>query len=92
MRQFPNPTDLPPTNVSVYLSMGHFEHTYNEILTMTNDDNDFTSLSDPSVANPSSPPTKKHKKDKKVASISRPNNNNNFLHYSPDSLPCSMVN
>ena len=63
MWQFPNPTDLPPTNVSIYLAMDHFEHTLNEILTMTNDENDFTSLSDPSVANPSSPPTKKHKKD-----------------------------
>ena len=53
MRQFPNPTDLPPTDVGVYLTMDHFEHTVNEILTMTNDNNDLTSLSDPSIANSS---------------------------------------
>ena len=63
MRQFPNPMDLPPTNVGIYLTMDHFENTLNEILTTTNDDNDLTSLSDPSVANNSSPLTKKHKKD-----------------------------
>ena len=40
MWQFPNPTDLPPTDVGVYLSMDYFEHTVHEILTMTNDDND----------------------------------------------------
>ena len=62
MRQFPNPTDLHPTDVGIYLAMDHFEHTLNEILTTTNDDNDFTSLPDPSIANPSSPPPKKHKK------------------------------
>ena len=63
MRQFPNPTDLPPTDVGVYLAMDHYEHTLNEILTTNNDDNELTPLSDHSVANISSPPTKKHKKD-----------------------------
>ena len=63
MRQFPNSTDLPPTYVGSYFSMDYFEHTVHEIRTTTNDDNDLTSLSDPSVAIPSSPPTKKHKKD-----------------------------
>ena len=59
--------------------MDYFKNTITEILTMTNDDNDFTSLSDPSIANSSSappnspaaapdpsstlPPTKKHKKN-----------------------------
>ena len=59
MWQFPNSTDLPPTNVGVYFSMDCVEHTVHEILTTTNDDNDLTSLSDPSIAIPSSPPTKK---------------------------------
>ena len=63
MWQFPNPTDLPPTDVGIYLAMDHFEHTVNEILTTTNDDNDLTSLSENPIANSSSPPTKKHKKD-----------------------------
>ena len=56
MRQFPNPTELPPTDVGIYLAMDHFDHTLNEILTTTNDDNELTPLSDHSVANISSPP------------------------------------
>ena len=63
MRQFPNPADLPPTDVGVYLATDHYENTLNEILTTNNDDNELTPLSDHSVANSSSPPTKKQKKD-----------------------------
>ena len=63
MQQFPNSTDLPATDVGIYFSMDYFEHTLQEILTTTNDHNDLTSLSNPSIAITSSPPTKKHKKD-----------------------------
>ena len=63
MHQFSNPADLPPTDVGVYLAMDHYENTLNEILTTNNVDNELTPLSDHSVANISSPPTKKHKKD-----------------------------